>query len=66
MEEGFVYIRALREASLFAVTNCSPGGPCGARKRSSFSFLAENVRRRSWRNWKGPVFFLESIFYHDP
>lgn len=28
-----------------------------ARKRSSFSFLAENVRRRSWRNWEGPVFF---------
>lgn len=28
-----------------------------ARKRSSFSFLAENVGRRSWRNWEGPVFF---------
>lgn len=59
VEEGFVYTRALRGASLFAVTNCSPGGPCGARKRSSFSFLAEKRSEEVVEKLgEGPVCFF--------
>lgn len=50
--EGFVYTQALQGASLFAVTNCAAGGT-SLRKRSSFSFSAENVFRWTQKNLVG-------------